>query len=119
MWLRGRDGDVTAELGGTSERRGRGGGRGNGERQRRQRSGFAAESEGEERRGLGRVSESGGSRGVRGTLRCLQRRAGKQEVAGALGRVRHASVLLARRKTTGGGVEMGWAAQELGRLATG
>ena len=71
-------------------------------------------------RGEGHGESRRGSRGVRGTLRCLQRRAGKQEVAGALGRARHASVLLARRKMTGGGeVEMGWAAQELGRLATG
>ena len=35
-------------------------------------------------RGEGHGESRRGSRGVRGTLRCLQRRAGKQEVAGAL-----------------------------------
>ena len=103
-------------------RRGVAGGHGGSRRWRRLRSGEedrgGGEDEGEgEREGHGESRR--GSRGVRGTLRCLQRRAGKQEVAGALGRARHASVLLARRKMTGGEVEMGWAAQELGRLATG
>ena len=88
------------------------GGHGGSRRWRRLRSGEedrgGGEDEGEgEREGHGESRR--GSRGVRGTLRCLQRRAGKQEVAGALGRARHASVLLARRKTTGGEVEMGWA----------
>ena len=64
--------------------------RGYGERRRR-----APFGRGRERgqRGIGtegETRESGerckGSRGVRGTLGCLQRRAGKQEVAGALGR---------------------------------
>lgn len=82
------------------------GGHGGSRRWRRLRSGEedrgGGEDEGEGEREVHGESRRG-SRGVRGTLRCLQRRAGKQEVAGALGRARHASVLLARRKTTGGG----------------
>ena len=59
---------------------------------RRRRAPFGRGRE-REQRGIGtegETRESGerckGSRGVRGTLGCLQRRAGKQEVAGALGR---------------------------------
>ena len=59
------------------------------------------ESEGEVRGGSGRRVASPGHRGG-------ARQAGREEVAGARGRARHASGLLARRKTTGG-VEMGWA----------
>ena len=52
---------------------------------------------------------------VRGALGCLQRRAGKQEVAGALGRAPRLASAYWQRKTTGGGVAVaGWAA--LGRL---
>ena len=67
----------------------------------------------------GREGRCRGRGGVRGSLGCLQRRAGKQEVAGALGRAPPSSFGARGRKTTGGEVEMGWAAQELGRLATG
>lgn len=74
-----------------------------------------------EERGGGRSRERGrserGSRGVRGTLGCLQRRAGKQEVAGALGRAPPSSFGARGRKTTGGEVAVvGWAAlEELGQ----
>ena len=50
-----------------------------------------------------------GSRGVRGTLGCLQRRAGKQEVAGALGRAPRLASAYWQRKTTSGEVGgLGW-----------
>ena len=93
--------------------------RGYGERQRR-----APFGRGRERgqRGIGTEGEtweSGerckGSRGVRGTLGCLQRRAGKQEVAGALGRAPRLASAYWQRKTTSGEVDgLGWAAGEAG-----
>ena len=87
--------------------------RGYGERRRR-----APFGRGRERgqRGIGtegETRESGerckGSRGVRGTLGCLQRRAGKQEVAGALGRAPRLASAYWQRKTTSGEVGgLGW-----------
>ena len=66
-----------------------------------------------EKRGGGRSRERGrserGSRGVPGTLGCLQRRAGKQEVAGALGRAPRLGPSGEEEDVRGGGVEMGWA----------
>ena len=74
------------------------------------------EDEGEGER-VGHGESRRGSRGVRGTLRCLQRRAGKQEVAGALGRAPPSSFGARGRKTTGGeAAVVGWAAlEELGQ----
>ena len=83
---------------------------------RRRRAPFGRGRE-REQRGIGtegETRESGerckGSRGVRGTLGCLQRRAGKQEVAGALGRAPPSSFGARGRKTTGGeAAVVGWA----------
>ena len=101
-----------AEFLGASVRRGVAGGHGGSRRWRRLRSGEedrgGGEDEGEgEREGHGESRR--GSRGVRGTLRCLQRRAGKQEVAGALGRApRLASAYWQRRTTSGEVGGLGW-----------
>ena len=79
---------VGADLQGTSGGSGEHGGYG--ERRRRRRAPLGSVREREQRRGRSegelRESERGrGERGgVRGSLGCLQRRAGKQEVAGAL-----------------------------------
>ena len=63
-------------------------------------------TEGETRESGERCKES---RGVRGTLGCLQRRAGKQEVAGALGRAPRLASAYWQRKTTSGEVGgLGW-----------
>ena len=62
-------------------------------------------------RGEGHGESRRGSRGVRGTLGCLQRRAGKQEVAGALGRAPRLASAYWQRKTMSGEVDgLGWAA---------
>ena len=76
-----------------------------------QRSGAVRESEGEEGMSMG---ESGrGSRGVRVALGCLQRRAGKQEVAGVCSRVattRPSSSWQGEEDDRGGGDGPGWPA---------
>ena len=120
MWLRGRDGDVTAELGGASERRGRTCGRGGSSRRRRLHSVVAREGA----RGGEKLGER--MRGVQGVAwPSPWRRKGvgeaataKQEVAGALrARATPRLCLLAEEEEDKGGEEVGWAGQmELGQL---
>ena len=109
---------VVAEVMDNTGRRGEHGRRGYGERRRR-----ALFGRGRERgqRGIGtegETRESGerckGSRGVHGTLGCLQRRAGKQEVAGAWPACgEHALVLLSREEDDREAAVVGWAAAGL------
>ena len=83
MWLRGRDGNVTAELGGASERRGEGGGRGGAWRRAAVRSGITGR---EGKRELGEGERSRGSekgQGLRGVADGVQGDERKQEVAEA------------------------------------
>ena len=118
MWLHGRDGDVTAKLGGVSERRGEGGGRGGAWRRAAVRSGITGregkrepeegsgpEGEGSERRGRGGAWRH---RGVKEEAGGGQ---GKQEVAGAASApATHLFVLLAEAEDDKG-EEVGWAGQ--------
>ena len=75
--------------------------------------GHERESEGEERRGLGRVRGLGGA----GVVGCLQRRAGKQEVAGMCSRAattHPSSSWQEEEDDRGGGDGPGWLASCVG-----
>ena len=120
MWLRGRDGDVTAELGGASERRGGGGGRGGARRRAAVRSritgreGKREPEEGERSRGRG---ENEGRLWVSPWRRedVGEAATAKQEVEARARARRHASASRQRLKTAVPLV--GWAAKWTGRGA--
>ena len=93
MWLRGRDGNVTAELGGASERRGEGGGRGGAWRRAAVRSGITGREgkrEPDEGEGVEREQRARGeTEGATGHIQTRRGRlGGKQEVARGGARVR-------------------------------